>query len=617
MMSESNKGIGLSIQVTLDDTEAKSSLDQLLKNNAIQLTINSEALTQIESQMKKLSDLQFDKLLNESTLAQFEHMTTQLESQLASVQAMKQAFSEMKIPTGASGYNKNQQNLYEEAADLQKTIFEEEEKINSVLDKENKYRRENVAVLKEHLDVLKSQITDQQLLVRLESQLKAVKASYSNHQMDEAASKKAIKQKKDETEAVKQANAEQVDSYKMISAINNEIFQQSKKLMSATRSEQPVISGYIKSLKQAKTEIQSILEESGLTNARKETMEYFNEILRDGKLQVEQAHQQALAEKKVSDEVERENKAHDRTVKLNSEKAKKLAAEARSRKELVELTKKEYEIKLKSLTNGRNGNYVDQYGLAALKKHLDDLNSKTSTENLRKQIRNLSLEFRELSVNANVARQQQTGGFIDSLNKSFQNLAKYVTGAMIIRQFFTELRQGVQYVRELDSAMTTLRMTMSEFSERDITKLIDKSVELSKTLKANVSDVLEALKTVANAEETMESIMNKTKSAVILSNLGGDSVSIGDAVNMIQSATRQFDDLKDASEASTMAVADSMIAISKSLGMDFAEGLNGLSEGITILGSVANQFGMDLNQTLSLMAATAETTRASFSETVN
>ena len=51
--------------------------------------------------------------------------------------------------------------------------------------------------------------------------------------------------------------------------------------------------------------------------------------------------------------------------------------------------------------------------------------------------------------------------------------------------------------------------------------------------------------------------------------------------------------------------------------MDFAEGIQGMSEGLSILGSVANQFGMDMNETLSMLAATSETTRASFSETAN
>ena len=614
-MSDSNSGIGLSIKVMLDDEAAQKSLSSLLENNEINLKFNSESLTQIESQMKELANLKFEHLLNEQTLAQFENMTTELTKQLELVQEMKQAFAQMSVPTEAKTYNEHQSTLYKEAAVLQGKIEEETLKIERASKEEAKQRRENLAILKESLDTIKTQITDQRLLNRLEAEQKALKANASNQALDIKELERLTKARKEEAEQTKRAQADQVDGYQIISKLNNQIYQESKKLASAYESERPAILAYIESLKKAKEEVYTALQNDGLLDARKDRKEEFNEIIRSWGVVVEQAHQQALAEKKINNEQEKQKKKNEQLAEQQTQKNKKKSEERKIAKELVQNAQKEYEIKLKSLSVGRNGEYVDQVQLAGFRKQLNDLNARASTKNIRQQLRQLSLAFRELSVDANAARIQQTGGAIQALNKSFQNLAKYVTGAMIIRQFFNEMRQGIQDVRDLDSAMVTLRMTMTDFTEKDITKLIDKSVELSKSLKTNVSDVLEAVKTVANAEETMDSIMNKTKPAIILSNLGGNSVGIGDAVNMIQSATRQFDDLKDASESSTMAVADSMVAISKSLGMDFSEGLNGLSEGITILGSVANQFGMNLNETLSMLAATAETTRASFSET--
>ena len=88
---------------------------------------------------------------------------------------------------------------------------------------------------------------------------------------------------------------------------------------------------------------------------------------------------------------------------------------------MVQNAQKEYEIKLKSLSVGRNGEYVDQVQLAGFRKQLNDLNARASTKNIRQQLRQLSLAFRELSVDANAARIQQTGGAIQALNKSFQN----------------------------------------------------------------------------------------------------------------------------------------------------------------------------------------------------
>ena len=594
-----SSGIGLSIKVRLDDTEAKTSLNQLLKEQSIHLNFDSRSLTQIETQLSELSKLSFDKILNQSTLTQFETMSTQLKSQLESVQAMKQAFAEMKIPKGFSEMSKVEKDVFKEASDLQKEIQKETEKIRKSTGEEAKQRRSNLKLLKEHLNTLTSQIRNQELLNRLESQAKKLRADSLNKKLDEKQAQREIEDLKKKAKELKKAQDLQVDGYQMIEKINNQIYQQTKKMSSATREEQRAIQHYINSLKTLKQDIRGILIDEGLLNSRKETRTEFNEILRLGNLQLNQVHQEATAREKL-------NRATSKNTELSRQERKEA-------KYLIEMAQKEYEIKLKSLQVGRNGKYVDQYDLAGFQQKLNSLKPTTSLKELRKELRQLGLAFRELSVDANAARINQTGGALTALNKTFQNLAKYVSGALIIRQFFSEMRQGIQDVKELDSAMVTLRMTMSEFSERDIARLVNKSIELSKTLKTNVSDVLEAVKTVANASESMESIMNKSKAALIISNLSG--IDVGSSVNMIQSATRQFDDLKDASEASTMAVADSMIAISKSLGMDFAEGIQGMSEGLSILGSVANQFGMDLNETLSMLAATSETTRSSFSET--
>ena len=545
-----SSGIGLSIKVQLDDTEAKTSLNKLLKEQEVQLKFDSSSLTQIESQLGELTKLSFDKLLNQSTLTQFENMSTQLKSQLESVQAMKQAFAEMKVPKGFSEMSKMETSAFKEATDLQKEIQAQESKLRTEKGKEANLRRQNLNLLKEHLDTLKSQISNQELLNRLESQAKKLRADSFNKKLDDKQAQREVEEAKKKAKALKKAQDLQVDGYQMIEKINNQIYQQTKKLSTATKTEQQAIQSYIASLKTLRQDIHGILIDEGLLSSRKETRAEFNEILRLGNLQLNQIHQEEAARKKSNE--------------TTSKKAKLLAEERKQAKYLIETAQKEYEIKIKSLQTGRNGKYVDQYDLAGFQQKLNSLKPTTSLKELRKQLRQLGLAFRELNVDANAARIHQTGGAITALNKSFQNLAKYVSGAMIIRRFFTELRQGIQDVKELDSAMVTLRMTMTEFTERDITRLVDKSIELSKTLKTNVSDVLEAVKTVANAGESMESIMNKSKAALIISNLSGTSV--GDSVNMIQSATRQFDDLKDASESSTMAVADSMIAISKSLG---------------------------------------------------
>ena len=492
-------------------------------------------------------------------------------------------------------YTQSQTRLYQQASKLQKQLYQEESKMVGLTEEQKADRQVLINKIREQLANVQSLITDESRLKKLEEERILLQNKNDGKALDKNVAEQKRQNAKAEREQNKANNEEQRAGYNRLFKLQNTLHQLKLKSLTADEKELNVINDRISALQREYNETNELLTTKNLrsTNA-------------DNKLQSNSSNNELAIQQKIAALADKKAASDERSAKQNEK-------DVETAKQRVAQAQKEFEIKQKQLLNGRNGEYVNLKQLNDFQAALSLLGNETNLENVKKQISDLRLQFRELSVDANVNRLRQTGGALTALNQSFQNLARYVTGAMIIRRFFTELREGVSAVQELNSAMVTLRMTMTEFSEKDITRLVDKSIELSKTLKTNVSDVLEAVKTVANAGETMESIMNKSKAALIISNLSGTSV--GDSVNMIQSATRQFDDLKDASEASTMAVADSMIAISKSLGMDFSEGIQGMSEGLSILGSVANQFGMDLNETLSMLAATSETTRSSFSET--
>lgn len=492
-------------------------------------------------------------------------------------------------------YNQGQTALYQQASKLQKQLYQEQSKLNGLVGDERTARQELINRVQDQLKNVQSLITDENRLKKLEEERILLQNKNDGKALDKAQAEQKRKNAKEELAQNKANNEEQRNAYNYLFKAQNQLHQLKLKSIKADENELAVINKQIEAIQKRYAEQDALLSAKNLrsTNA-------------DNKLQTNADYNALEVERQIAalkdKQVASDKKSNDETAK------EKETAERR-----VSLAQREFEIKQKQLLAGRNGDYVNLKALNDFQNALARLNGETNLKSVNKQIEDLRLQFRGLSVDANTARIQQTGGALTALNQSFKNLARYVTGAMVIRRFFSALREGIQDVKDLDSAMTTLRMTMNDFTERDISNLVDKSLELSKTLKTNVSDVLEAVKTVANAEETMESIMNKTKPALIISNLSGTS--INDSVSMIQSAVRQFDDLKEATEAHTMSVANSLVSISKSLGMDFSEGINGMSEGLTILGSVANQFGMDLNETLSMLAATAETTRGTFSET--
>lgn len=203
-----------------------------------------------------------------------------------------------------------------------------------------------------------------------------------------------------------------------------------------------------------------------------------------------------------------------------------------------------------------------------------------------------------------------------SFGGAFKQMMTKVGLASVSYMIFNELRKnvrsGIEAVKEMDSAITTLKITMNGMTDTGLKSMVKQSQELATNLSSTTSKVLEAVKTFANASETIDSIMAKTSSAIILSNLTG--LDTKTTVNTIQSATKQFDALSDGSEKSAMKVTDSMTAISKSLGLDFSEGVKQMSESISILGSLSQQLGGDLDSTLALISGGMEKLRINGSE---
>lgn len=199
-----------------------------------------------------------------------------------------------------------------------------------------------------------------------------------------------------------------------------------------------------------------------------------------------------------------------------------------------------------------------------------------------------------------------------SLRDFGQLFGVYSVAYASINLVTSAFRTGIDSVMAYDKAMTTLSITMDGFSEVRLDSFGKKLVQLSNDLSTTSDKVMEVATTFANASETMDSILGKTKSATIISNISG--LSAQDSVSVIEGAMQQFDELSDKSEKSAMRVADSMTAISRSMGMDFSIGIKGLQEGTEKFGAVANQLNMDLDETLGMIGTVMEKMRISGSE---
>ena len=166
-----------------------------------------------------------------------------------------------------------------------------------------------------------------------------------------------------------------------------------------------------------------------------------------------------------------------------------------------------------------------------------------------------------------------------------------------------EFKEGVQFVRELDDALTDVAYT-SNVSKAQLEGLGNSSVQMAKDLSASATNVLEAVKIYSTAKATADDILRKSKPAIILSNVSG--MSGAESSKTIQTSLNQFE-LEDTEEA-LMDIVDTLEYTSSQLNYDFTEGMKQITEGIEASGSVAKNAGLDMQEYAAMVGVAVEKT---------
>ena len=211
----------------------------------------------------------------------------------------------------------------------------------------------------------------------------------------------------------------------------------------------------------------------------------------------------------------------------------------------------------------------------------------------------------------NSARQAGKLGlsFFDTIKQGMSKFSYWTSSTFIIMKSVQEVKQMVTNVQELDDALTNISYTM-DVSNKQLEKIGNSSLEMAKNLHTSASNVLDAVKTYANANETAESILNKAQATIMMSNVSG--MGTQQTVDIIQGTVEQFD-LSD-TEEQLMHISDVLQTVSANMPMDFAKGLQELSEGVQTSGQTARQAGYDLESYISLLGTLISKTRQSGSE---
>ena len=170
---------------------------------------------------------------------------------------------------------------------------------------------------------------------------------------------------------------------------------------------------------------------------------------------------------------------------------------------------------IKKLLEGQNGKFVTPEEVGRLKNleaSFRSLNG-VSLKSLNNHLKEARQEINEISYDANIRRINETGTALQGLGQSLKNLGIYVSGAKIISDLWTGLRNGVQHIKDVDEAFTNMSMTMQSLTKTDFSNMLSQVNKLSKDMGAVSSEVLQIAQTFANDSTTLEEVMAKLTSS--------------------------------------------------------------------------------------------------------
>lgn len=232
-----------------------------------------------------------------------------------------------------------------------------------------------------------------------------------------------------------------------------------------------------------------------------------------------------------------------------------------------------------------------------------NLSQSLSNSNVNKQFTSLNNSIAQTNKNLNNVN-------VHGLNNVVGAVTKYFSAYRLVANGLQELKNGFNFVNQLDDAMTNISYTM-DVSTDQLKSFSSQAIQMAQDLHTSAKTVLEASTLYANANETIESIMTKTQTATMLANVTG--MTGEKSAKTLQSIMNQFNLTQD----DLLMISDTIQSVSQSMAYDFAGGIEQITAGISASGSVAADAGLSLAEYSSMLGTIIEQTGNSGSQVGN
>ncbi len=225
--------------------------------------------------------------------------------------------------------------------------------------------------------------------------------------------------------------------------------------------------------------------------------------------------------------------------------------------------------------------------------------AKSETQNFTRNLENtdviINRTTRDLSKTKEV-----NDSFVKSLQSTISRATQYALSMLTIHTALSKLRNGVQYIKELDEALIDAQI-VTGFTDEQVDELAQSYNRLAKELKVTTGLVADSSLEWLRAGKTIEETAVLTESTMALAKLG--NVGAEESTTTLTAALNSF--RMEASQASS--VVDKLVAVDNAASTSTLE----LSESLRRSASSAQQAHVSLDELIALTGVVSSVTRRS------
>ena len=137
------------------------------------------------------------------------------------------------------------------------------------------------------------------------------------------------------------------------------------------------------------------------------------------------------------------------------------------------------------------------------------------------------------------SRTSAIGQFIDQLKGKFKSIAQYLISMAGYQEIIQQVRKGIQYVKEIDSALTELKKVTDETDET-YEKFLDTASKVGSEIGSTIANFTDATADFARLGYSISEATELAKAASVYKNVGDGIDSVAQATESIISTMKAF-----------------------------------------------------------------------------